>query len=216
LEEIRGRDDKDSLIILPEIHGDANFVTTFIKDVLKDYTDLSLEDLRINTTAKIVTASGKVVSPPLLTPEQLYEDIEKELPEISKKLMTELQIDVDINTIRKILNNVRDNELLEKIPPRTTTRLENLLEVIISELKNVEKPKTFEDDPAQNLQGSDVQNECTGQFLPMAEACTTFSVLCPLRLYHSKHKLNCTIVWSQSAKKRHCKSSFEQTAEGNT
>jgi hypothetical protein len=43
------------------------------------------------------------------------------------------------------LNNVRDNELLEKIPPRTTTRLENLLEVIISELKNVDKPKTFED-----------------------------------------------------------------------
>jgi hypothetical protein len=146
LEEIRGRDDKDSLIILPEIHGDANFVTTFIKDVLKDYADLSLEDLRINTTAKIVTASGKVVSPPLLTPEQLYEDIEKEFPEISKKLMTELQIEVDINIMRKILNDVRDNELLEKIPPRTTTRLENLLEVIISELKDVEKPKTFEDD----------------------------------------------------------------------
>lgn len=146
LEEIRGRDDKNSLIVLPEIHGDANFVTTFIKDVLKDYADLSLEDLRINTSTKIVTASGKVVSPPLLTPEQLYEDIENELSEISKKLMTELQIEVDINTMRRIWTDVRDNELLEKLPPRTTTRLENLLEVIISKLKDVDKPKTFEDD----------------------------------------------------------------------
>jgi len=146
LEEIRGRNDKDSLIILPKIHGDASFVTTFIKDVLKDYADLSLEDLRINTTTKIVTASGKVVSPPLLTPEQLYEDIEEELPEISRKLMTELQIEVDPDTMRKILNDVQNNELLEKIAPRTTTRLENLLGIIISELRDVEKPETFEDD----------------------------------------------------------------------
>lgn len=146
LEKIRERDDKDSLIILPEIHGNANFVTTFVSDVLKDYADLNLEDLRINTTTKIVTAQGKVVSPPLLTPEQLYEDIEKEFPEISKKLMTELQIEVGTNTLRKILNNLRHNELLEKIPPRTTTRLENLLDITISELKGIEKPKTFEDD----------------------------------------------------------------------
>lgn len=145
LEEIRVRDDKDSLIILPEIHGDANFVTTFIKDVLKDYADLSLEDLRINTTAKIVTASGKVVSPPLLTPEQLFEDIETELPEIREKLMAELDIDVDLSILRKIMNDIREGGILERIPPRTTTRLENLLEIIISQLKDIEKPETFED-----------------------------------------------------------------------
>ncbi|MEM3760361.1 MAG: metallophosphoesterase [Candidatus Bathyarchaeia archaeon] len=146
LEEIRKRSDKDSLIILPEIHGEASFVTTFIMDALKDYTDLSLEELRINTTTKILTASGKVISPPLLTPEQVYEDIEKELPEISKKLMAELQIEADTKTLERILKSIRDNELIEKMPPRTTTRLENLLEVVIAELKNVDKPKTFEDD----------------------------------------------------------------------
>jgi DNA repair exonuclease SbcCD nuclease subunit len=146
LEEIRKRDDKESIIILPEIHGEASFVTTFIMDALKDYADLNLEELRINTTTKILTASGKVISPPLLTPEQAYEDIEKELPEISKKLMADLQIEADTKTLERILKGIRENELIEKMPPRTTTRLENLLEVVIAELKNVDKPKTFEDD----------------------------------------------------------------------
>lgn len=146
LEGIREREDEGSLIILPEIHGDANFVTTFIKDVLKEYVDLNLEDLRINTTTKIVTASGKVVSPPLLTPEQLFEDIETELPEIREKLMAELEIDVDLSILRKIMNDIREGGILERIPPRTTTRLENLLEIIISQLKDIEKPETFEDD----------------------------------------------------------------------
>ena len=146
LEEIRAMEDKESLIILPEVYGEASFVTTFIKDVLKDYTDLNLEELRINTTSKIITASGKAVSPPLLTPEQVFTELEKELPKISEKLQAELQMDIDSKKLRKILNNIRKNELIEKIPPRTTTRLENLLDVVIPELKDFEKPETFEDD----------------------------------------------------------------------
>jgi hypothetical protein len=145
LEEIKRRPDKDSLIILPEVHGEASFVTTFIKDVLRDYADLNIEELRINTVAKIVTASGKVVAPPLLTPEQVFEELEKELQEISQKLLADLQVDIDSTTLRRILGNIRNNELLEKIHPRTTTRLENLFDVIISELEGFEKPETFED-----------------------------------------------------------------------
>jgi hypothetical protein len=146
LEDIKGREDKDFLIILPEIHGSASFVTTFVKDAFKDYVELSIEELRINTTPKIVTASGQVISPPLLTPEQLFEDVEKDFPEIKKKLMEELETEIDITVLRKVLFNIRENELLEKTSPRTTTRLENLLEVIISQLKDIEKPETFEDD----------------------------------------------------------------------
>jgi len=146
LDEIKAREDKDSLIILPEIHGDASFVTMFVKDVFKDYTELSIEELRINTRPKIVTASGEVIPPPHLTPEQVFEDIEREFPEITKKLMEELETEIDINVFRKILSGIRENELLEKIPPRTTTRLEILLNEIISQLKHVEKPETFEDD----------------------------------------------------------------------
>lgn len=146
LDKIKAREDKDSLIILPEIHGDASFVTMFVKDVFKDYTELSIEELRINTRPKIVTASGKVIPPPRLTPEQVFEDIQREFPEIRKKLMEELETEIDFNVFRKILSSIRENELLEKIPPRTTTRLEFLLNEIISQLKDIEKPETFEDD----------------------------------------------------------------------
>jgi predicted phosphodiesterase len=145
LEKIRTMEDKDTFIILPEVYGEASFVTTFIKDIFKDYTDLNLEDLRINTTPKITTASGKVVTPPLLTPEQVFTELEKELPNISDKLKSELQMDIEPAKLKTILNNIRKNELLEKIPPRTTTRLENLLDVIILELKDFEKPETYED-----------------------------------------------------------------------
>jgi hypothetical protein len=139
-------EDRDSLIVLPEVFGEASFVTTFIKDVLRDYTDLNLEDLRINTTPKIITASGKAITAPLLTPEQVFTELEKELPKISEKLQAELQMDIDSTKLRKILDNIRNNELLEKVPPRTTTRLENLLDIISPELMSAEKPETYEDD----------------------------------------------------------------------
>ncbi len=146
LEEIRGREDKDSLIVLPEIHGDASFVTTFVKDVFKDYADLNIEELKIDTTPKIITASGKAITPPLLTVEQVFKGIEKELPEIRKKLIEELETEIEMKTLRKILRNIQKSELLERLPPRTTTRLENLLEEIILQLEDIEKPETFEDD----------------------------------------------------------------------
>ena len=146
LEEVRKRDDKDSLIILPEIHGEASFITSFINDALKEYADLNVEELRINTVTRFLTASGKVIAPPLLTPEQVYEDVEKEISEISKKLTAELQIEIDAKTLKDILKGIRSSELVEKMPSRTTTRLESLLEVVIEELKNVNKPETFGED----------------------------------------------------------------------
>ncbi|MEM5868191.1 MAG: hypothetical protein QXG39_09780, partial [Candidatus Aenigmatarchaeota archaeon] len=146
LEEVRKRDDKDSLIILPEIHGEAGFITSFINDALKEHADLNVEELRINTVTRFLTASGKVIAPPLLTPEQVYEDVEKEISEISKKLTAELQIEIDAKTLKDILKGIRGGELVEKMPSRTTTRLESLLEVVIEELKNVNKPETFGED----------------------------------------------------------------------
>jgi hypothetical protein len=93
-----------------------------------------------------LTASGKAVTAPLLTPEQVFTELEKELPKISEKLKAELQTDIDSTKLRRILNSIRNNELLEKVPPRTTTRLENLLDVIDPELGSSEKPETYEDD----------------------------------------------------------------------
>ena len=105
-----------------------------------------MEELRINTASKIVTASGRTISPPLLTPEQVFEDTEKELPDIRRRIVEELGTEVEIKVLGRILRNIREHEFLEKIPPRTTTRLENLLGEIISQLEGIEKPETFEDD----------------------------------------------------------------------
>jgi len=147
LEEIRERDDKESIIILPEIHGEASFITTFIMDALrKDYADLNLEELRINTTTKILTTSGKAISPPLLSPEQVYDEVEKELPEISRKLMTELQIEVDTETLIRILKDIQEQELIERPPQKVIAKLEGLLKVVIEKLKSIDKPENFNDE----------------------------------------------------------------------
>jgi len=47
--------------------------------------------------------------------------------------------------LKRIFRKIRDGELIEKMPPRTTTRLESLLEVVIEELTDVDKPKMFEE-----------------------------------------------------------------------
>lgn len=145
LKEIKEREDKDSLIILPEIHGYASFVTTFVAEVFKDYSELNIEELKNNTSPRIITASGKLLSPPLLTVEQLLEDIKKEIPAITEKLM-ENQIEINANTLGKILDNLYESGILESLPPRITTRLQILLSEILSQIEGLERPKTFEDD----------------------------------------------------------------------
>jgi DNA repair exonuclease SbcCD nuclease subunit len=146
LGEINGRKDKNNLIVLPEMHGSASFVTTFITEVFKKYPELSVEEPRNNTIPKIITASGKIISPPLLNPERLFEEIDRELTKIRDELSEEVQMELTVETLRKILFEIRESELLEKIPPRTTTRLENLLSGIISRFQGIEKPDTFEND----------------------------------------------------------------------
>jgi len=146
LEEINGRDDGDTLIILPEIRGLANFVTTFVSEVFKEYPQLNMEDLRNTTKPQIVTISGKMISAPLLDPERLFEEIESELGMMKAELEDETRIELNVELLKKVLIGIRESGLLEKLPPRTITRLENLLSEVIMRFENVEKPETFEDD----------------------------------------------------------------------
>lgn len=146
LEEIKTRDDRNSLIILPEIYGDVNFIPSFVEEVFKDYFELSIEGLRSKAVFKIKTPSGKTVSAPLLTPELLLEELQKIIPKIREEIVEELQFQIDDKSLRKILNGIFEDQVLEKMPLRTTTRIENLLGEIFSRMKNVEKPEAFEDD----------------------------------------------------------------------
>jgi DNA repair exonuclease SbcCD nuclease subunit len=145
LDEIITREDKDSLIILPEIQGLANFVASFVSEIFKEYSELNIEELRNSTTPHIVTSSGKIISAPLLDPERLFEEIEKEFETIVSELEDNTQTELSIMTLRKVLKSMQDSGLIEKMPPRITLRLENLLSEVIAQIK-VEKPETFEND----------------------------------------------------------------------
>lgn len=143
-DEINNREDKGSLIILPAIQGYANFVTTFISEVFKDYPDLSIEELRNASTPQIITPSGLVISAPLLDLELIFEEIEKDLIQIASGLEDETHIELSVETLKQVLNGIRESELLEKMPPRITLRLENLLVEVITQFQKVEKPETFD------------------------------------------------------------------------
>ena len=146
LKGIDERKDKNSLIILPEIHGYANFVATFVSEVFKEYPELSMDELRNSTTPVVITASGKMISAPLLDPERLFEEIEKELVDIRDELEENVRIGLSIEVLNKILSGLRESGLFERLPPRTITRLENLFSEVISQFQDIEKPETFEDD----------------------------------------------------------------------
>ena len=146
LEEIRKRKDRKSLIILPEIHGHASFATAFVEEIFKEYPELAIEELRNKTILKITTISGKEISPPLLDIDRLFNEIENELVKVGEEIAENLSVKVDGNILRKILFAIRESQLLEKLPPRVTTRIENLLSEVISQFKDIEKPETFEDD----------------------------------------------------------------------
>jgi DNA repair exonuclease SbcCD nuclease subunit len=144
LDEIKERKDKDSLIILPEIHGYASFITSFIEGTFKEYSELSIEELRIHTVPKIMTPSGKIISPPILDVEELLTNVREELIQIISDLSEKIGIEITPETMKKILEGLSEAELLEKPPARTVTRLETLLSEILSKIPNIDKPEAFE------------------------------------------------------------------------
>jgi len=144
LDEIKERKDKDSLIILPEIHGYASFITSFIEGIFKEYPELNIEELRNHTIPKIITPSGKIISPPILDVEELLANIREELIQIISNLSEKIGIEITPEIMKKILEGLSEAELLEKPPARTIARLENLFGEILSKIPNIDKPEAFE------------------------------------------------------------------------
>jgi len=143
--ELDGKKDRESYVVLPEIHGLANFATSFVAEVFKEYPDLNIEQLKNSTSPSIMTTSGKSISAPRLDPEQLFEEVEKELGLERDELLENVGIELSMGTLGRILYAIRDSGLIERLPPRTTTRLETLFNEIII-LLDIEKPETFDSD----------------------------------------------------------------------
>jgi DNA repair exonuclease SbcCD nuclease subunit len=144
LNEIKERKDKDSLIILPEIHGCATFITSFVEGIFREYPELSIEELRNNTIPKIITPSGKIISPPILDVEELLANVREELIQTIDNLSEKVGTQITPEILKNILKGLSETELLEKPPTRTITQLETLLNEILSKLPHIDKPETFE------------------------------------------------------------------------
>ena len=145
LNEIKERKDKDSLIILPEIHGYATFITSFVEGIFKEYSELSIEELRNNTIPKIITPSGKIISPPILDVEELLANVREELIQTIDNLSEKTGIEITPEILKNILEGLSETELLEKPPTRTIAQLETLLNEVLSKIPHIGKPETFED-----------------------------------------------------------------------
>jgi hypothetical protein len=128
------------------MQGYANFVTTFVSEVFKEYPELCIEELRNSTTPVVITSSGIIIFSPLPDPERLFEEIKKELVDIRNELEENVRMELSSKILNKILNGLRESGLFEKLPSRMVTRLESLLNEVISQLQGIEKPETFEDD----------------------------------------------------------------------
>jgi hypothetical protein len=144
LDEIKERKDKDSLIILPELHGYTSFVTSFVEEVFKRYPELSIEELRNNAIPKIITSSGKIISPPTLNVEEMFTNVREELLQMVSDLSEKTGIEITSEMVKKIFEALSETELLEKPPARTMTRVEILFNEILSKIPNIDKPEAFE------------------------------------------------------------------------
>lgn len=145
LMDIEERGDKNKLIILPEIHGEASFITSFVKDVFKEHPDLNIEEMRDNATFKIRIAGKKEISAPILKTETLLDEMIKRASEIQKSIEEELELHIEERRLREIITNIFKDEILKRPKQRVTSRLEALLDLIISVLRKNERPEGFED-----------------------------------------------------------------------
>jgi len=149
LTEIYKRDDKGSLIVLPELRGSISFSPLYLEDIRDDFPELYVETIRYEKATLSTGFQPQVVSAPTLTVEQLYEKMKSEIP----NLLTEIRakgVKLEGKVLEAILDELLAKELIEKSAsiPQTRTRLQMILSPVIEELgKGLElkKPSNLED-----------------------------------------------------------------------
>ena len=136
LDEIDKRSDKDKLIVLPSITGSCSFSASLLEDICRAYETLNIQKL-IDMTGKVSPFAPKVtVKRPLLTVDQLKEEILRNYPELIKTLET-LGISASISDIREICKTLNENPyILQKCSGPVHQHLTNLFEAITKELEN--------------------------------------------------------------------------------
>jgi DNA repair exonuclease SbcCD nuclease subunit len=136
LDEIDRRPDKDKLIVLPSIIGSCSFSASLLEDICKAYETLNVQKL-VDMTGKISPFAPKVaVKRPLLTVDQLKEEILRNYPELIKALK-KVGISISASDLREVIKTLNENPyILQKCSGPVHQHLTNLLETITKELEN--------------------------------------------------------------------------------
>jgi DNA repair exonuclease SbcCD nuclease subunit len=146
LDDIDKRPDKDKLIVLPSIIGSCSFSASLLEDICRAYETLNIQKL-VDMSGKISPFAPKVaVKRPLLTVDQLKEEILKNYPELIKALK-KVGISPSVTDVREICKALNENPyVLQKCSGPVHQHLTNLLETITKELESKKLVKNFPTD----------------------------------------------------------------------
>jgi len=146
LDEIDGRSDKNKLIVLPSIIGSCSFSGTLLEDLCRAYETLNIQKL-VDMTGKISPFAPRVtVKRPLLTVDQLKEEMLRNCPELIKSL-GKCGISLSLGNVREICKTLTENPyILQKCSGPVHQHLANLLETMTKELENKKIVKDLQTD----------------------------------------------------------------------
>jgi len=127
LDEIDKRLDKDKLIVLPSIIGSCSFSASLLEDICRGYAALNIQKL-VDMTGKISPFAPKVaVKRPMVTVDQLKEEILRNYPELIKALR-KVGISASVTDVREICKTLTMNPyILQKCSGPVYQHLTNLL-----------------------------------------------------------------------------------------
>jgi DNA repair exonuclease SbcCD nuclease subunit len=153
--EIDKRNDKNDLIILPQLKGEMTFSPLYVENVKEDFPELYIDNIRYQETILKTILRSQVVSAPTLTVEQLCEKMKNEIPNLIEEIKRK-GVGIDESTLSAILKELLDGELIDRSLSiqQTRARLHMILTPIneaISKASKQERPATFEDNLANFL-----------------------------------------------------------------
>lgn len=145
LDQINERKDREKLIIMPLIVGYCSFSPRMLEDIYRIYEELNIQK-QTDATGKVSPfAPAVVVKKPILTIEQLRQELLQASPLLMKMLRKE-GMRLTSTDVRHICKNLtEDPYILQKSTSPVYQRVANILELVTSEL---EKKKIIKELPS--------------------------------------------------------------------
>ena len=144
LGEIDERSDNRELIILPTVSGELDFSPVFLEDIPQGFPDLFVADLRREQiTRRPVALVGADSLTPIVSPEQLYEEMLSFDSDILKVVNEKSPVKIDQQTVRTTIRTIlgEDSKIFEGSHQKITIMLRNFVEQVATILENEEGMK---------------------------------------------------------------------------